>query len=325
MILKIQKPLISSCKMKKTTTLCTNTKFSTTKRLIEASPLTLKNKTYGGLRAQGYFKSTSKLKPLLSIITVVYNGEQFLEDTIFSVLNQTYDNIEFIIIDGGSTDKTLDIVKKHEHALDFYISEKDQGIWDAMNKGIRNSKGDILYFLNSDDYLVNNDITQDIVFEFLQNPKAKIIYGKLIQFDLKHESKREIGNCLSLKQIKKGQMGAHQATFMRRECFENTLFNIKYRVVSDYDLFSRCIKKGFKYHFINKPVAVFREIGASSNIRFSDCLEGMAVVKRHFGIFNSLKYIMRSIKNYIKSYLRKILVKIGLLKFIKISKVNRKK
>ena len=83
----------------------------------------------GGLRTQGYFKHSLPDKPLITVITVVFNGEKYLEETILSVINQTYDNVEYIIIDGGSTDGTLDIISKYEYAIDYWVSEKDNGIY----------------------------------------------------------------------------------------------------------------------------------------------------------------------------------------------------
>lgn len=106
----------------------------------------------GGLRTKGYFKKSYKDKPLVSIITVVLNGEKYLEETILSVLNQTYDNVEYIIIDGGSTDGTLDIIKKYEHAIDYWVSERDRGIYDTMNKGITVASGEWIELLNAGDF-----------------------------------------------------------------------------------------------------------------------------------------------------------------------------
>jgi glycosyltransferase involved in cell wall biosynthesis len=97
-------------------------------------------------------KLHERSEPLVSIITVVFNGERYLEETIKSVINQTYKNIEYIIIDGGSTDNTLNIIKKYEDKIDYWISEKDKGIYDAINKGIKLSRGELIGIINADDY-----------------------------------------------------------------------------------------------------------------------------------------------------------------------------
>ncbi len=116
----------------------------------------------GGLRLQSKYKQSIENKPLVTIITVVYNNENTLERCIKSVLNQTYDNIEYIVIDGGSTDGTLDIIKKYENSIDYYISEPDDGIYYAMNKGIVLARGDYLNFMNSDDEFLPNAISVSI-------------------------------------------------------------------------------------------------------------------------------------------------------------------
>ncbi len=108
----------------------------------------------GGLRLQGLFKVDSIDKPLLSVVTVVYNGVAFLEDTIKSVLGQIYDNVEYIIIDGGSNDGTLDIIKKYEHAIDYWVSEPDKGMYDALVKGFSCVSGSIMSYLNAGDLYV---------------------------------------------------------------------------------------------------------------------------------------------------------------------------
>jgi glycosyltransferase involved in cell wall biosynthesis len=140
------------------------------------------------LLAKKYFKKNKKIKPkknfenmchrfpLVTIVTVVYNNLTFIEETIQSVLNQTYQNIEYIIIDGGSTDGTLNIIKKYEKFLDYWVSEKDKGIYDAMNKGIQLAKGKWINFMNSGDTFYSKDTIKNIPFTNFQN--SSMIYGK---------------------------------------------------------------------------------------------------------------------------------------------------
>jgi hypothetical protein len=140
----------------------------------------------GGLRTKGYFKhsytETSELSekfavPLVTIITVVFNGEKHLEQAIQSVISQSYNNVEYIIIDGGSTDSTIDIIRKYDDQIDYWLSEPDEGIYDAMNKGWKLSQGDYIYYLGSDDILLNIP-SQSIQKASLNN--TDIIHGNVI-------------------------------------------------------------------------------------------------------------------------------------------------
>lgn len=163
-----------------TSTLSLDQHYSTTKMLTQEKPEIINNpedtfetvlylpegegrKGEGGLRTQGYFKKSYDDKPLISIITVVYNGEKYLEETIQSVINQTYDNVEYIIIDGGSTDGTLNIIRKYEHIIDYWISEKDNGIYDAMNKGLHLASGEWINFMNAGDTFWKSDSISSIL------------------------------------------------------------------------------------------------------------------------------------------------------------------
>ncbi|NOQ29774.1 MAG: glycosyltransferase [Helicobacteraceae bacterium] len=154
---------------------CLDSFYSTT-RLVTALKPSIKNKLSGsykstlfldnnetrgyegGLRKQGYFKNSYKLKPLISIITIVYNGEKYLEETILSVISQSYDNIEYIIIDANSTDGTIDILKKYDSQIDYWVSESDSGMYEALTKGFSCISGDFMGYINSDDYFLPNAI-----------------------------------------------------------------------------------------------------------------------------------------------------------------------
>ena len=125
----------------------------------------------------------------VSVITVCYNAEQHIEQAIQSVFSQTYKNIEYLIIDGKSTDGTLSIVNKYRARIDKIISEKDNGIYDAMNKGIQNASGDVMFFLNSDDRFYNYSIVETFVNKFSQDDKIGIVYGKVMPINMpKHKT-----------------------------------------------------------------------------------------------------------------------------------------
>lgn len=145
----------------------------------------------GGLRTQKYFKLSQTDKPLISVLTVVYNGAEFIQETIQSVIEQTYDNVEYIVIDGGSTDGTLEIIKKYEHAIDYWISEKDNGMYDAIAKGLRLVTGDIVAYINAGDYyhkscfevvcecFVYRNISWLTGYEVLYNEKSQVCSFRL--------------------------------------------------------------------------------------------------------------------------------------------------
>ncbi|MEO6118912.1 MAG: glycosyltransferase family 2 protein, partial [Methylotenera sp.] len=133
----------------------------------------------GGLRTRCFNKHSLPHKPLISIITVVFNGAETIRDTIESVLKQSYGNIEYIIVDGGSSDATVDILKQYDHVVDYWISEKDKGIYDAMNKGIALARGDVIGTLNADDFYRYDHVLEDIAQVFL-DPAIDACYGDLL-------------------------------------------------------------------------------------------------------------------------------------------------
>lgn len=168
----------------------------------------------GGLRTKGYFKKSYKGKPLISIITVVYNGEKYLEETIQSVINQTYENVEYIIIDGGSTDGTLEIIKKYEDKIDYWVSEKDGGIYDAMNKGIDVATGEWLNFMNAGDSFYSNQTLME-VFNNKNYELYNILYGDV---ETNYGNFKIIHKAGKLENLYKSMQFSHQSTF----------FNTKY-------------------------------------------------------------------------------------------------
>lgn len=225
--------------------------YSTTRLLTTEKPEIVKNledmfetvlflpegegrKGEGGLRTKGYFKKSFRDKPLITVITVVYNGETYLEETIQSVINQTYDNVEYIIIDGGSTDGTLDIIKKYEAQIDYWVSERDEGIYDAMNKALCVKRGDWVSFLGSD------DILYDILHSISKNlkPNLLMVYGDA------YMPKRHIlylGKFSKLKLVFNNI--CQQAILYNSNHFHNNKFSLTYRYLSDYEFNVRMFDK----------------------------------------------------------------------------------
>ena len=206
----------------------------------------------GGLRTKGYFKKSydeeSDLSgnlplPLVTIITVVFNGEKYLEQTIQSVINQNYDNVEYIIIDGGSTDGTVDIIRKYEDKIDYWVSEPDGGLYYAMNKGIQLATGELIGLINSDD--IYNDGTVSKVTDQYVNPQKLrfvIISGSIFRTDSQGNIKiRLYTSHKSLEEKIEWRMPLHHpATFVSCDVYKTIgAFNTKYKIAGDYDFIYR--------------------------------------------------------------------------------------
>lgn len=218
------------------------------------------NKRQGGLRTQERFKKPMPGQPLVTVVTATLNGQAYLSETIKSVANQTYPNVEHVIIDGGSHDGTLSIIAEHEDKIDYWISEPDHGMYEALNKGIRLSKGRILTFLNADDYFDNDRVIERVVNEFERSADTDWVYCdvRILHQDTKSyvykippyewESLLSMGWCYI----------PHPGSFFRRELFDRLgLFDERYRLVGDYEFFLRIGDKSKGQHLAG-PAVVYR-------------------------------------------------------------------
>ena len=225
----------------------------------------------GGLRKKGILKKDKKNLPLISVITVVLNNKKFLQQSINSVLNQSYKNYELIIIDGKSTDGTTKILKRNNSKIDFWISEKDRGIYDAMNKGIKKSRGSIISILNSDDIFYKNTFKIAIDY-FNQHKGIDFLFGSVIKYKLLH------GYRPWKIRWSFGFYSTHSIGFFIRKKAQARVgyYNIKYKYSSDYDFFYRMIVK-YKLKGMatkkNEIFGKFRRGGISSKITFMDYLK----------------------------------------------------
>ena len=214
-------------------------------------------------------EESNNTKPLISIITVVLNDKDNIEKTILSVLNQNYKNIQYIIIDGGSSDGTIDIIKKYEKNIGFWVSEKDKGIYDAFNKGLKHTNGDLIGFTNSGDTLTNESL--DYLVDYYNNYKeADFFFGAV---------KKHWGILHGYKKWKIyftwGFYSSHSTGFYIKKKAAKILgnYNLKYKYSSDYDYFFRMIvKKKLKGIGTKKEeiFGTFRRGGFSSKVKFFD-------------------------------------------------------
>ena len=264
----------------------------------------------GGLCTKsGIQKKWEPGKPLISIITVVRNGEQYLEQTIRSVLNQTYENIEHIIVDGGSADGTLDIIRRFENRIAYWMSEPDEGIYHAMNKGSRIASGDYALYLNADDYLYRNDsIEQALRFGLDGNEWPLLIVGKVI-YAAKDKLFRDWVYPTSESQIHRYNP-PHQATLIGLPIYKQVFYNHFLKLRGDYDFWAALRLQGlFQFKYVDSTISVFRLGGVSNNAKkeyFKYVEKAMSRYIRH-GDFSVIRLIKDVIRAGIKSGLASIL------------------
>ncbi|MFN4811513.1 MAG: glycosyltransferase family 2 protein [Bacteroidota bacterium] len=209
----------------------------------------------------------------VSIITVTYNSESTVEDTIKSVVNQDYQDIEYIIIDGLSTDSTLAIVNRYKNKIAKIISEKDNGIYDAISKGISMASGDVVVALNSDDMYASNNIISKVVALFKQT-HTDVVYGDLNYVD-RHDTSKIIRKWRSGEYKKglflKGWMPPHPTFFARKTCYEKYgSFNLSLRSSADYELMLRFIHKHEVMVAYLPMLIVNMRAGGQSNVSFKN-------------------------------------------------------
>lgn len=209
---------------------------------------------------------------MISIITATFNSAKTLKDTIQSVLRQTNKDFEYLIIDGGSTDETIDIVKSYESEFSGrlkWVSEKDEGIYDAMNKGIKMASGDVVGILNSDDYFTSDDILQTVDNAF-KSHEIDAIYGD-IHF-IRDGNPQKCVRYYSSRMFRPfwlrfGFMPAHPSFYCKREIFDKAgLYSLDYKIGADYEMMVRLFKRHkIKSLYANKDFVTMRTGGASNN------------------------------------------------------------
>lgn len=253
------------------------------------------------------------INPKISIITVVFNGEKQIKSTIESVLNQTYNNYEYIIIDGLSTDNTLKIVKTYKNIK--WISEKDTGIYNAMNKGISLANGEIIGILNCGD-LYSQKCLNDVIVEYskakLKHDDDFVISGGMLLVDYKNNSKRKLlANKSLLNNLNQRMTLYHPSIFVSNITYMNFgSFNESYKIAADYDLLLRFYNQAIPFYFSNKIFTEMDDSGVSTSLKgvLINLKESFIIRSKHINFFIN---IYQNIYELIGYFYRKFYVSMG--------------
>jgi len=244
----------------------------------------INRKGEGGLRTKGYFKKYIKDNPLISVITVVFNGENDLEQTIKSVINQTYNNIEYIVIDGGSTDDTLSIIKKYEDKINYWVSEDDNGIYDAMNKGVGLAQGEWLCFINSGDIYISQNTLFDLAYALKDGSKL-FIYSDVELWDQKVNASSGIYKCDHKRKII-----IHQGAVYSKKLHEKYGLYLADKNISISDYLFFCLVPDYLFLKIHNPIARYNLNGVSNS---SWSRDQKFIIDWLFGRIGKLEFIIR--------------------------------
>ena len=246
--------------------------------------------------------------PKISIITVCFNSEATLRDTLESVVAQTYANIEYIVIDGGSKDSTVGLIDEFGDSIDYFVSEKDEGIYDAMNKGIRVATGDFVGILNSDDVFADHDSVEKIAFTIQRNAGIDAVYGDLVyvdRYNLNKVVRRYSSKFFKRWKMRFGFMLPHPTFYARRQLFDELgFYKTGYRVAADFELLSRFLQKGIGSVRIDDTLIKMREGGISSNGFWWRVHQNLEIVRacKGNGIYTNILLVSMKVPFKVASY-----------------------
>jgi glycosyltransferase involved in cell wall biosynthesis len=242
----------------------------------------------------------------ITVITVVFNGQKYIEQTILSVINQSYANIEYIIIDGGSTDGTVDIIQKYSDHIHYWCSEPDKGVYDAMNKGIDHATGKWINFMNAGDYFYSPDSILQMFSTDDDIEKYAIIYGDA-EFRLNRLS--YIIEARENSESNEFMPFSHQASFVRSDIAKKTKFDLSYKIAADTAFSLRLIREGYQFkHFPVIVCSYDAQEGLSVKNEIRRSKELVTMQEKLNGADPNTPYFKKYIRDaYIKQYIRRLI------------------
>lgn len=216
----------------------------------------------------------------LSIITINYNNRDGLQQTIDSVVNQTFKDYEWIVVDGGSTDGSRELIEQNSEHFEWWVSEPDKGIYNAMNKGIAHANGEWFLFLNSGDWLFSNDVIEKV---FSKEYQSDVLYGNVMYHwpDKRGMELEQKPDSVSLYFFYSDTL-CHQATFYRKSIFDTHSYNENYRICSDWELYIKLLIEGYQFQHIPFCISNFAQDGMSSHLTPEHLAERQKVFEECF-------------------------------------------
>lgn len=242
----------------------------------------------------------------VTVITVTYNCKNDIEETIQSVLNQDYENLEYIVIDGSSKDGTIDVIEKYHNRISVFISEPDKGIYDAMNKGLRLATGKWINFMNAGDTFNNKHVVSDIFHDISKISNRKVIYGKTLSVKNDGTTKETFTDFKDLPGVIDWyQPYVHQSVFYNIEDKSDCMYDLRYRICADYDVACRYWKKYGLGHYLFKDIVISRYKsfdGVSSNPSNFEKLKKESLlikIRNRMGIISIISNLLGFAKRYV--------------------------
>jgi len=238
---------------------------------------------------------------LITVVTVVYNNINSLEETILSIINQSYKNIEYIIIYGGSTDGTVDIIRKYNDKINYWKSEPDKGIYDAMNKALNLSNGDFLIFLNAGDTFFSDNTLLEFVRK--AHNKNAIYYGNAIYINKLTKEQYWRGGSFNKYRLSKTNI-CHQTIFFSKKAYHSNSYNLKYNLFADWEYNMQLFRK-FHYLHLNQTIAYYDSTGISAINRDPFFEKNLFKIKIYYLGFDTIIYLFyNKIKNSLSNILQ---------------------